>query len=188
MKRPGKRITTLFSARNLTALIFFGLAAHGSTARAQSAGTFTVTANGWTPGYRSTATLLLDGRVLLVYGPSAALYDPKTGTFTATAGSRTYSSTWQTATLLRDGRVLFAGGLLDLTYPTAQLEFFDPSTGAFTQGGFMSFAKTCPGAILLNNGKVLIAGGSEFNEPFGEVSAEIYDPVSNTFTVAGPYA
>jgi hypothetical protein len=103
MKRPGKRITTLFSARNLTALLFFGLAGHGSTARAQSLGTFTVTANGWTAGYGSAATLLFDGRVLLVDGPSAALYDPKAGTFAATAGSGTYSSTWQSATLLPDG-------------------------------------------------------------------------------------
>jgi hypothetical protein len=52
----------------------------------------------------------------------------------------------------------------------------------------MVFAKTCPSAVLLNNGKVLIAGGSQFLEPFGEASAEVYDPVSNTFTVAGPYA
>jgi hypothetical protein len=179
-------IFKLFSNSRSVLLTLWGAA---SLLPAQSPGTFTETANGWTGGYGSTATLLLDGRVLLADGPSAALYDPKAGTFAAAAGSRTYSSTWQSATLLPDGRVLFAGGLLDQTYPTSQSEIFDPSTGAFTLGGYyMSFAKTCPSAVLLNNGKVLIAGGSQFLEPFGEASAEVYDPVSNTFTVAGPYA
>ena len=145
MKRTTKRTITSLTTKHLTALLFFGLAGHGSTARAQSPGTFTATANGWTAGYGSTATLLPDGRVLLVDGPSAALYDPKTGTFAPTAGSRTYSSTWQSATLLPDGRVLFAGGLLDQTYPTSQSEIFDPSTGAFTLGpGLYVFRQDLP--------------------------------------------
>ena len=172
-------------------LIMILCLAAGGAALAQPSGTFTAAATGWTGGSGSTATLLEDGRVLVVAGPNAGLYDPKTGTFSATAGSRTYSSTFQSATLLPDGRVLFAGGLLDLTYPTSQFEIFDPSTGAFTlpeHYGSMVFAKTCPSAVLLNNGKVLIAGGSQFLEPFGEASAEVYDPVSQTFTVAGPYA
>ena len=52
----------------------------------------------------------------------------------------------------------------------------------------MNFAKSCPSAALLNNGKVLIAGGSDWGEPFGEVSAEIYDPALDLFTALGPYA
>jgi hypothetical protein len=52
----------------------------------------------------------------------------------------------------------------------------------------MNFAKSCPSAALLNNGKVLVAGGSEFGEPFGEATAEIYDPALDSFAILGPYA
>ena len=57
-----------------------------------------------------TATILADGRVLVVGGSSYSdeIYDPTSGTFsfvfTRTAGAR------PTATLLKDGRVLIVGG------------------------------------------------------------------------------
>jgi hypothetical protein len=62
-----------------------------------------------------TATLLSDGRVLIVGGKgyeasaSAELYDPQAGTVTAT-GSPITARYSHTATLLSDGRVLIAGG------------------------------------------------------------------------------
>ncbi len=72
----------------------------------------------------ATATLLEDGRVLAVGGldpqetnadglprdfASAEIYDPRTGTFTAT-GSMTVGRASQAAVLLRDGQVLIIGG------------------------------------------------------------------------------
>jgi hypothetical protein len=92
------------------------------------------------PSGAFTATLLTDGKVLVVGGfgnggngllASAELYDPDTGTWTATArlGSSLAS---QTATLLPDGRVLVAGGLnlVDgLLRPQASAELFDPGVG-----------------------------------------------------------
>jgi hypothetical protein len=53
-----------------------------------STGTFTPTGNMTTARERHLATLLADGRVLLVgkLDLSAELYDPATGTFTATGG------------------------------------------------------------------------------------------------------
>ncbi|MBV7335818.1 hypothetical protein KFU94_47780 [Chloroflexi bacterium TSY] len=75
-----------------------------------------------------TATLLNDGRVLVVGGrsqfgwlhTSTEIYDPVTGIWTAT-GSMSTSRAQHTATLLNDGRVLVVS--LDIA------ELFDPATG-----------------------------------------------------------
>jgi hypothetical protein len=65
-----------------------------------------------------TATLLLDGKVLVAGGrsddgrdalASAELYDPSNGSWAATASMVTPRQD-HTATLLDDGRVLVAGG------------------------------------------------------------------------------
>jgi Kelch motif/Galactose oxidase, central domain len=84
-------------------------------------GRFTATGSMSAGRQQQTATLLLDGRVLIAGGysgvgmaqqatPSAELYDPKTGRFTA-AGTMTIARMQQTANLLADGRVLIAGGI-----------------------------------------------------------------------------
>ncbi len=84
-----------------------------------ASGTFSATGS-MTAERTSAATLLQDGRVLIVAGeirqpgyfslPSTAeLYDPLTGSFAPT-GSMTSARDGATATLLGDGRVLFAGG------------------------------------------------------------------------------
>src|SRR5689334_8814068 len=94
----------------LLLLVLFG---YTSTAAAQAPGTFTPTGNMTTPrSYGVTATRLLDGKVLITGGSgdrpaSAELYDPSTGTFSAT-GNMTALRIDPSATLLADGRVLIA--------------------------------------------------------------------------------
>ena len=75
-------------------------------------GKFTLTGQMSGTQASGTATILADGRVLVVGGSSYSdeIYDPTSGTFsfvfTRTAGAR------PTATLLKDGRVLIVGGAL----------------------------------------------------------------------------
>src|SRR6476646_1857005 len=61
--------------------------------------------------FSHTATLLLNGKVLIAGGGTATaeLYDPSTFRFTGT-GSMSIARTAHTAVLLPDGKVLVAGG------------------------------------------------------------------------------
>jgi hypothetical protein len=158
-------------------------------------GTFGVTGNMTTPRDGHTATLLPNGKVLIAGGgigsgpslaahslASAELYDPGTGTFSAT-GDMTTPRFEPEATLLNNGSVLIAGG----SSPAggmASAELYDLSTGTFTATGNMTnpWADT---ATLLPNGKVLITRGN----PDGPLpylsSAQLYDPLIGTFTSAG---
>ena len=88
------------------------------------------------------AVALADGRVLIVGGTNrdgretgnAEVYDPKTGSFSAT-GSMAVARYWPVATLLPDGRVFIAGGqgVGGTAEPSA--EVYDPHTGLFSPAG-----------------------------------------------------
>jgi hypothetical protein len=144
-----------------------------------------------------TATVLKDGRVLVVGGKvrtgsvesktaTAELYDPSTGRFAAT-GSMADARWGHTATLLQDGRVLVTGGA-DLSDGYANLrtaELYDPSTGKFTPTGSMEVGRAEQTATLLKDGRVLIAGGTN---SIGLASAEIYDPATGKFSLTGSMA
>src|SRR5581483_4985193 len=145
-----------------------------------------------------TATLLQNGKVLMVgglttrggghYAAIAELYDPATGSFSAT-GSMIVPRNMHTATLLPDGRVLIAGGARDNILPTPA-ELYDPSTGRFTTASYLATPRVGHTATLLANGRVLIAGGT--NNVRGPdtsftylATAELYDPSTGSFTTAG---
>jgi N-acetylneuraminic acid mutarotase len=151
-----------------------------------------------------TATLLGNGKVLIVGGEdvfvvlaSAELYDPSTGTFSATGSMvGTYTATGiasaggisgHTATLLGNGKVLIAGGgCVNGILATAEL--YDPATGTFTVTGSMTVPRTNHTATLLPNGQVLIAGGENGTAGAPAVSfasAEVYDPSTGTFAATG---
>src|SRR5262249_10311963 len=107
----------------------------------------------FTPGMTTeraaaSATLLQDGNVLVAGGDgggpidvpiqpvaSAEVYNPATGTFTAT-GSMAAPRESHKATLLSDGKVLVAGGIPSSNNcclgVTATAELYDPTTGSFS--------------------------------------------------------
>lgn len=104
------------------------------------------------PSFRHTATVLLDGRVLVAGGwelfgepvvtpewhPSAELYDPASRQWSP-AGSMAQARVEHTATLLADGRVLVTGGTtvrgehLASRASLVSAEIYDPAAGHWSQ-------------------------------------------------------
>ena len=149
-----------------------------------------------------TATLLQDGRVLVVGGEErivttgtksthffldgAELYDPVTGAWTLT-GRLSQPRSFHTATLLSDGRVLVAGGYTvfnSSVFNSSAAEIFDPVTGTWAPTGSMTTTHSFHTATLLQNGKVLVAGGVAGGE-LGSNGAELYDPAKGTWSRTG---
>ena len=137
-----------------------------------------------------TTTLLQNGKILVVGGLSNAiptqyastteLYDPATGTWTA-SGSLNIARAYHTATLLPNGKVLVAGGLNKNDGFLSSTELYDPASGTWTTNGMMTTARSSHTATLLSNGKVLLAGGINGNNiPLAQT--ELYDPATGTCT------
>ena len=137
-----------------------------------------------------TASLLLDGRVLVAGGtvdatpPSAELFIPASGSFTPTSSGMVYARSGHCASALPDDRVLIAGGGDTNANLFKTAEVFDPVTQSFSTTGDLNRARTGATATLLPNGKVLIAGGQD-RAGIMLSSAELYDPSTGTFSLTG---
>jgi WD40 repeat protein len=150
-------------------------------------GKFSSTGSMHTARENATATLLADGRVLVLGGDqvccgsspvfvgSAEIYDPATGRF-STAGSFESPLTGFTATLLPDGRILIAGGQTLDGDPLSLAQLYDPATRTFTATGSMTTGRAGHLATSLLDGRVLVVGGAEVG------TAEIYDPATGRFS------
>jgi hypothetical protein len=160
-----------------------------------STGTFALTGSMNNVRQNHTATLLNNGKVLIVGGEgvaaspgSAELYDPTTGTFTVT-GNLNAARQNHTATLLNNGKVLIVGGADGSLNSLASAELYDPTTGTFTVTGSLNSARYYHTATLLSNGMVLVAGGetviASTSSQTPLASAELYDPTTGTFTPTG---
>lgn len=158
------------------------------------------------PRSTHTATLLADGRVLLLGGYDASktvvatadIYDPATGAV-APAASMSVARTQHTATLLADGRVLVVAGsskfdvddvLGSLAKTNVSAEVYSPATNTWsaapdvpiTNDGLVGHA-----ASRLGNGQVLVTAGVEvtiiFGIPIPAVSTRChrYQPSTNSW-------
>ncbi|WP_158079993.1 kelch repeat-containing protein [Archangium sp. Cb G35] len=143
-----------------------------------------------------TATLLPDGRVLVVGGlsdggdrcwgsnclGSAELYDPATGTWTATGGM-SVARGFHAAVLLANGKVLAAGGGKDGQLGSLA-ELYDPVTGTWSATGEMGSPRRHHTLSVLPNGMVLAVGGHDTSTG-NHTSAELYNPASGTWCATG---
>ena len=139
-----------------------------------------------------TATLLTDGKVLVVGGAgesgvlsSAELYGPEAVPHWAQTGSLGTGRYRHSATPLPDGKVLVAGGN-DGHKPLPSAELYDPASGTWTRTGAMKTARDAHVAILLADGRVLAAGGFTGRQVLA--SAEIYDPNTGEWRATAPLA
>ncbi len=142
----------------------------------------------------ATATLLSNGLALASGGhdsgststASTELYNPITGTWTYTGSMGTPRGS-HTATLLANGHVLVVGGRNRAgAYEVSAAERYNPATGAWTDAGALATARDTHTATLLFDGKVLVAAGSPDGLQYTSLaSAELYDPVAETWTATG---
>jgi hypothetical protein len=135
-----------------------------------------------------TATVLQDGRVLVVGGSqeaeanqlaTAEIFTPKTNVWSA-AASMAYPRARHTATLLADGRVLVVGGLGP---GRGNSEIYDPRANTWSSAGNLISARANHQAVLLSDGRVLVMGGRQPGRPLS--SAEVFDPRVRSWSSTG---
>lgn len=146
-----------------------------------------------------TATLLSNGRVLVVGGAGAArgggaapspaeIFNPANDTWSASPGAT--ERVHHTATLLPDGRVLIVGGE-DLqsggATSRADSEIYDPGTNSWSPAGSMASSRAGHAAIILPTGQVMVMGGAKVASGTATplATTELYDPATNRWS-SGP--
>lgn len=171
-----------------------------------SAEIFDPASGAWTPtgqmlaARRGHAAIRLNtGKVLVVGGaddpmvagsvtPTAELFDPDSGTWSATGSLREPRDDF-TATLLDDGRVLVAGGVDNWDNTLASTEIYDPASGTWTPGALLQVGRFLHTATKLGDGTVLMSGGwIDDTSQWTTATAERYDPAANVSSLVYPLA
>jgi hypothetical protein len=137
-------------------------------------GTWTATRNLVHRRATQTATLLQDATVLAAGGSgrTAEIYDPHSGSWTATGSMGTTRDADLMAAPLPDGRVLAVGGDYNSGGNGTTAEVYAPASGTWTATPLMPIAGST--TTLLVDGTVLVAGqGGGWSAPG---SAELYHP------------
>jgi hypothetical protein len=200
----GRWYPTLVTLEDGRVMIFSGLNETGSTNTAVEfysvdtgwSSQFTAS---WTPDLYPRLHLLPNGKVFYSGAQTTSkLFDPSTNTWNTSFAKTNYSGTrtYGTSVLLPlspsnnyDPRVLIMGGGNPATGTTEIIDM-GSSTPAWKYGPNMSQARIEMNAVILPNGEVLAIGGSVNDEDTTTASrnADLYDPVSNTFSSAGANA
>src|SRR5262249_40237334 len=151
-------------------------------------GVWTTKASMHQPRHLATATLLPDGRVLVVGGfvclnqqgcttNTAEVYDPASNSWSFVTPMNT-DRAWHDAALLDDGRVLFAGGRNDAGDAGASAEIYDPATDGWSAASKMPHSRYAFKFAILPNGNVLAICG---NWSQGVNAVDLYVPASNSW-------
>jgi hypothetical protein len=142
------------------------------------------------------ATVLSDGKVLILSEPAAELYDPATNTFSVTGSmvavdeggvwGKPTEIAYRTATLMTNQKVLVAGGepaYYDTgDFPLSRAELYDP-VGTFTATSSMHVARYAHTATLMPDGTVLITGGTYGDSYYNSTAlGELYNTSTGAFS------
>jgi hypothetical protein len=192
--RVGHTATMLADGRILIAGGSTNPFKNGSTGLAEVwdpiAGTITPTGSMHVARAGHVATLLPDGRVLVIGGMDLAefssvtraeVWDPATAAFTfvpsldGIAWKRDDGGETLHLTTLPDGRVLIIDGTRARTW--------DPASGALADAGALLEPRLDFGVALLPDGQVLVVGGKVGTTVLG--TSELWDPGTNGFSSAG---
>jgi hypothetical protein len=153
----------------------------------------------WTPDLYPRLHLLPNGKVFYSGAQTTSkLFALSTNTWDTSVATTNYSGirTYGSSVLLPlspgnnyDPKVIIMGGGNPATN-TIEIIDMGSLTPAWQYGPNMSQARIEMNAVILPNGKVLALGGSVNDEDTSTASlnADLYDPVSNTFSSAGANA
>ncbi|MFE9580918.1 Kelch repeat-containing protein [Nocardia sp. NPDC006044] len=161
-------------------------------------GEWTPTGSTTRPRFDGTATVLLDGTVLVTGGGwpgwvagwvfnsgsdwTTERYNPRTGTWTRDA-DLSCARLYHRAVRLRDGRVLAIGGANATNVSTGlrSTAIYDPETKSWQPAAGLATGRWAFGALALADGRVLVTGGVDHLDGSSSnwrltASTEIYTP------------
>ncbi len=133
------------------------------------------------PRYGHSATLMTDGRVLILGGSdyqqdftASEVFDPATLSFSPSPANLFFRREGQAAVLLKDGRLLVVGGIPygDSSNVGDCTELLDQKTNTFKPFKSVELGRYPCNTLNLKDGRVLFAGKG----------LEIYDPATDKFT------
>src|SRR5215472_17114050 len=153
----------------------------------------------WTPDLYPRLHLLPNGNVFFSGAQTTSkMFDPSSTSWNTNFATTNYGTnrTYGTSVLLPltpannyDPQVIIMGGGSPATATTEIIDL-GASSPAWHYGPKMSKARIEMNAVILPNGKVLALGGSVNDEDTStlSLSADLYDPTTNTFSSAGANA